>query len=661
MDWKGHFHSGTALMASETCREWLQHIVKEAFLLGFQPPNQVKQLIRAVKKGKPLNEPLPLPWFFDLVVCPYCGQRLRLGFNGRGLVVLNDSCPYPDGLVTEWELNVPSGKILVANDLREWFPISEKHNINVFLGCHLTTLAYAGIGMSHGFVRNTWPSVYWEETRFVIGNYHEELWDGEDMVENPEPCPWEASVADICTDLWWYSICDSDEFERRREHYTPSVAMKDLLEQITVVDVRPGVYRFRQEQGIDRDAGIVKHATFEWVREPDPVRDYLKEEREKSCSAVEALIEACLSWPTVYLGLSSLDPKAEDRANVFKVWQAMGAEERMHAMARAADHYMCVIGSGVEWHEKGFPRNTISEDAKSLAAEFDEVPAFVGQMHWYPISAGYGGLCLGAGVRGEYTRDQAPLHLAPDFVKLALNICQNAIRFGEESHLDNTVYPPAYEIPSCQERMRLFVTCYKGLRERYPDVVFDVGFDQWVAETDLDKYVATFDFGPERPPKKQWGKPPPTVKKGDYFEFDSMLLPDGHFCWHPKHMTGWARKEDAERYCLCVVGDTMSPMGHLHMKETGCGARKVDATVPLKVVGRVIRGTGEGYSSRVLEVAFDYGTPDMRSQRWAIRADDMKAVRQFSDKQEYKTLLTQYKTEFKMTEAKFDSAKKTKK
>ena len=70
-------------------------------------------------------------------------------------------------------------------------------------------------------------------------------------------------------------------------------------------------------------------------------------------------------------------------------------------------------------------------------------------------------------------------------------------------------------------------------RKKYPDLVFDEEFDTWMNETNLDKYVAEFDFGPDHPPKEKWGDPPATVKSGDYFEFDGTELHHGDIALNP--------------------------------------------------------------------------------------------------------------------------------
>lgn len=512
LDFKGHCRRGEAWRGP--AEKLLRGALDDSLLFSLWEPDQIRRIMAAVVAGEELDEPLELGRgrMRERLRCPCCLHPMSLGFNGKGLVWMGEPCAYPDGLVTEFELNVPSGKIVVANDLRTWFPADEGYDLNGLLGCHLTTLAYAENGMAHGFVGNTSPDVYRDgDGRFVIGGYPEEIWNREtdEACPNPEPCPWGESVANVCTNLWWYSIADYEEFVRRWEYYTPGEDREEFVEGWTVhiVDVRPGVYRFRQDQEVDRDAPVVEYATFEWVREPDPVRDYLKEEREKRRNATEILIQQCLSWPTLYMGVSSLGADESFEAAVER-WKGWSAEQKARGLARAADHVMCVLGGGVDWHENGFPRMAVSEEAEQLAAEYGDVPPFDFETSWYPISAGYGGLCLGAGVRSEHTRSNPLIDLAPSFVLLGLNICQNAIRFGGEPRLDKRVWPPTYEIAAARELMGRFVDCYRGLRERYPDIVFDEEFDRWMRETDLERYVAEFDFGPEHPPESEWGSPP---------------------------------------------------------------------------------------------------------------------------------------------------------
>jgi len=660
--WNGHHKNGEYFYSGNwwaTPEQRLRSMFDDLHTITISKED-FQRMEEASATGGLLHPPVMFKFLAREFSCTFCDQRLSLGYDGQRLLVVDEPCPHPDGLVTEWELNVPSGKLAIANDLRQWFPGLEDYSANALLDRHLTTLAYAKVGMSHGYVGNTCPGVYQDGDTFVIGSYSEDPPDDDEDDEDDEgevaPCPWGKEVASVCTDLWWYSMVDHAELLRRRDHYTPGVKIDE--HRINVIDVKPGVYQFRQVVGVNHHVSNVVYATFKWVREPDPLVDYVGREKARNLNALEVLIESCLSWPTLFMGLgySTEDDKlARDRSAMVKRWEGLTQEHKVSYLACAANHFMCT-GGVLGWHENGFPRTTVGDDAKRLAKAMDTsrggswrgwhlnpemegvVPLFgKKRRHWSPISPGYGGLCLGAGVLNEYTKDTPLLDLAPGFVLLGLNICQSAIRGGEEPRLNHGVWPPAYEIPFCRERMKLFGRCYQGLRERYPTLVFNAAFDRWMRKVDFDKYVDDFNFGPANPPEETWGSPPVTVKQGDYFELDANQLKDGSFCWHPKYMAGWAAKKNAQRYTLRILAETQSPMGHLHdTHDSGCQG---PATVPLRVVGRVIRGTGEGYSCKTLEVAFDYGTPDMCSQRWGISKGDMSAVRQFSDPQEYQALL----------------------
>ena len=483
-DWKGHFRSGELFFENRwgDLGEKIQSIVSEALLLGTWSEGRKEALWTAIEAGKPLEIPSAIPRSFQELECTFCGAELRVDFDGECFGVANESCLHPEGLVTDFELNVPSGKLVVSDDLRTWFPTDNDRNINKLIGCHLTALDAAETGLATGFVGNTSPSVYRDGTRFVIGVYAEDLWDSkaQEDIPNPEPFPWGEQVASICTDLW-YGICDFDEFERRRKHYTPDRTLEDLLRHVDTFDVTPGVYRFRQDQSANRDEPTVEFASFQRVRDPDPVRDYLQEDLAKHWNATEVLIQSCISWPSLFM------------ARGVELWESQSPEQKVRALARAADHIMCVLGSGTTWHANGFPRGTISAEVQRFAVEYGDVPSFDFETSWYPIAEGYAGLCLGAGIRNKHTRDER-VDLAPSFVKLGLNICQNALKFGEKAK------PTTVEIERCRDRMMLFANCYWGLRKRHPDIVFDAKFDAWMHDTATVKsHIADFDWGSRGP------------------------------------------------------------------------------------------------------------------------------------------------------------------
>ena len=653
LDFQGHYKQGESWYKEgwwQPAQERLEEIIREMFLFSWLGDEQLQGLIDAVNGGVELEEPIQLGRSMREHQCPTCSQSLRLGFNGKGFVWMGKPCEFADGIVTEFELNVPSGKIVVDDDLRTWFPVDEDYDVNGMVGCHLSSLAAAKVGMAYGFVGNTCPHVYRNgDDKFVIGNYREEVWDNEkkEYFENPDGCPWGEDVASICTDLWWYSIADYDDFARRVAHYTPDKPLKKILKHWTfnVVDVKPGVYKFRQVQGIDRDAPTVEFASFEWVRDPDPVRDLLKEDMEKHVTATEYLIQSALGRTISYRDREGMGAEQVFQKAIAN-WKKASDEDRAHWLASAAHSAMFQTRAD-DWHENGFPRATIEPEIKELAAEYGDVPPFDFRSHWGSPSDDFDALCLGAGM-GKSPFGPFP-ELDPSFVLLGLNICQSAIKYGEEVRMNKEIYPPAWEVPFAREHMAKFVETYRAYRKKFPDIVFDAEFDRWMNETDLDKYVAEFDYGVTNPPKEEWGEPPPTMKKGRFFVFDSSKIKDGGFCWA---QGAWASKENAERYAIGVLSGTQSAMGHLHSD----GSARPPSMIPLKAVGRVLRGTGEGHSSADLVVTFDYGTENMRGEM-VFRRRDMVGVEQFDDEKRYADLLEQHKIEY----AKLEAAAKPKK
>lgn len=161
-----------------------------------------------------------------------------------------------------FELNVPSGVMVVANDLRPDFDFCGDYDVNTAIGCVKTTKAMEAIGCAHAFVGNSCPSMYRTgENTFIIAS------TGYDKEADKNIEPMGVRVASIVTDLWWYSIVDADEFQRRgcQGQY-----------DVDRVHVKPGVYRFTHFQHLDHDKGDepFTYTLIEWVRLPEPVCDY---------------------------------------------------------------------------------------------------------------------------------------------------------------------------------------------------------------------------------------------------------------------------------------------------------------------------------------------------------------------------------------------------
>jgi len=482
VDLRGHWKNGSILGRVD---EFKKSIANGIFLFGARASDDdLRDLLKALtsKKGlrRWINLGASMAGFSD--GCGYCGtRRFTLETNGKKIRFSGKDCPLPKGFEpNEWELNVPSGKIVVANDLRKWFPLPEGddeiESVNGVLGCRKTSWAYAAIGMSHASVGNTCPNVYrMAEGKYKIANEPpDEYWDGKNYVPYKRRPKFEGEkIANICTDLWWYSLCDLEEFDRRAKRFKGS--LKDA--RATVIDVKPGVYRFRHDDEARNDDGRAGRetlfATFEWVRDPDPAKDFLKswEDIEVNAHAyVQAMVER---WPTLY-GIRT-DPDDRDGDSALP-WSSMTKDQQIHSWMQIANQILCTIGSGTDWHERGFPQARVDP----TVADTDP-PAFRFQASWYPFSERYGGLF-------------EPKVLAPSFAKLAFRVLESVISFGSSVRHGEQFR----DVAEVRGRMHLAVKRYRELAEKYPDLA-DPDYVWWLVQDGrAEAWVERFDLGPEK-------------------------------------------------------------------------------------------------------------------------------------------------------------------
>ncbi len=568
----------------------------EELFLGFGSilPDDAEDLIRAAQAKRPLDRWVRIHGglrMSGMRTCPYCGDdEFDTETNGQVVRLTGEPCKFPDGLpLTEWELNVPSGKLVVANDLRRIFPLPEDEDfdVNTTRGCRQTALAYAANGMAHAFVGNTCPGVYkLGDGLFKIAN---EPWED----AKPRPKFEGKRVAGICTDLWWYSICDHAEFERRCKRFKQKA--KDFM--VDVVDVKPGVYRFRHDEDArshDGPAEIV-YTKFEWVREPEPVKNFLAQYEEVDVNPNAYVHAQVARWPTLY-----------------------GRTVNPQAWHRVADHIFCTLGSGTEWHEKGFPKAKVDPTIPDV-----EPPSFRAQYHWYPFAKPYGGLF-------------EPKTLTPSFAKLAFRVLESVISFGTDVRDGEH----SREVRYVRERMMLAVTRYRELVKQHPDQA-DPEYVAWLSQKGrAEAWVENFPLGPEFTEKhrkhaarQRW------VPEDAYaVAFDARKLKDGHFAWHPQKGGCWAAKKNAQRYALVEHGDNGQPAEH------NCfwASHATNTSVPLYCVARVVKvGEVSHMGETLVEVAFDYGTPWMKNaaKRKALCEQKEKAAIKVLSRKEYEKLL----------------------
>lgn len=135
-----------------------------------------------------------------------------------------------------------SGKIIVENDLREFF-IEESFNVNATKGIIKTMDHYAKQGMLHGYVGNSCPTLFLSEDNgeILIGAE----FDGDAECEEDEnllPDDSYKELAFVCTDLWWYSIVDLEDFKAKN----PDVDLSGY----EIVDIPKGRWELKHRYGV---------------------------------------------------------------------------------------------------------------------------------------------------------------------------------------------------------------------------------------------------------------------------------------------------------------------------------------------------------------------------------------------------------------------------
>ena len=491
--------------------------------------DDIRLLTKALKGGPALEKPIRTD-SSCLFKCSVCGEKLALETDGKTLRTVSQ-CPYPDGPIFDFELNVPSGKLVVANDLRPLFDFIGDFDINTCVGGMKHSLAMSENGCAQGFVGNTCPGVYrLDDNRLTVadaGRREEEMaleaheFDGKLMrfefvcfdparedhcsgllrdlsrgtpmvlsrqVKGDEvwltlegPCSVQSAyddqhaeivelldyelpppgeyVAGICTDLWWYSIVDYDEFVRR---YGED-ALGDRNAETVVV--KPGVYEFRHlYYTLDRDCDDQPqtYTEIKWVREPDPVRDFKAERLAFHLTAGQVVAKSLPSYTANIEMMESIHPDLyHDGSDAIRTRRRVAV-----AIRGVADHIFCVIGNGYDWHENGFlcDNADLRSDAPSI-----EIPEFVGRHSWYPLSQ-YSALCLAAGLHGK------PMHLNKSFRALAFNVAMCIVKHGVNpfngvGRVNETKKHREAEKAQAKKTERLAKQCLSGLAKLYPDDV----------------------------------------------------------------------------------------------------------------------------------------------------------------------------------------------
>lgn len=142
-------------------------------------------------------------------------------------------------------IEMPSGQIVFDDDLRYAYPVPQEKGdpqyANGPLWQKIITKAYAEVGLFHGYVGNSCPSIHNHNGVLMVGNpsYDGETCDTRDDLPGKD-------MGSVCTDLWWYSIADAEDFKKRIRNSLASSKKQDaILRDINRAEVKPGRYVLR--------------------------------------------------------------------------------------------------------------------------------------------------------------------------------------------------------------------------------------------------------------------------------------------------------------------------------------------------------------------------------------------------------------------------------
>jgi len=515
IDWNGHWKNGAEWDSTDWIRRPEERYRELFYDFGFGAPllteEEAVRLAEAIETGTELPEFIPFIRMSKMR-CTHCHSPHTLASNGISIKVL-EPCPRPEGLLQAViRLNVPSGKLVFANDLRSWFRTPADYDINSRLGCHLTTLEYGKIGMAHGFTGNTCPGIWrMPDGRILIANEPAgDRWDAEKKTYIPIPESERETlggeaVGSICTDLWWYCAVDQDELQRRADYY--NIPMPDC--DMDILDVEPGVYEVRynhEARKADDCDTLAVYAEFERVGDPEPLRDWVAEDAAKDYSAGQYLYQSICAWPDLW---------SRDKA-----WDDMDKEEQTKALWNAADHLLFTLGNGHEWHKNGFPLDCVNLPKRARSIR---IPPFRFQGHVYPLDSA-GAVSEAVGQRCWEKKKSKPLYMNPSFIKLALNMLQAVISYGAQPSSGDY----EQEVERARVSMRKAVEFYRKLRKLYPDIVFDKRFDLWMMgegrEAKVEAWVERFAF--PTPPKPKKSEPSSREELAASLEIALEIAPD---------------------------------------------------------------------------------------------------------------------------------------
>lgn len=342
-----------------------------------------KRLAKIVCTSVKTNKQVQFNDLLTLSTCYTCGEYLsNWTFDGKVFKAAK-ACVIGKCLTYKFQINIPSGKFIVANDLRGLVALCGGFYVNTILGCRQTSEAYAVSDLAHAVVGNTCPTV-WRKNKetFFIG------------VSNGRKNPRKGltRVAGVCTDLWWYSIMDYDIAHQRLAGRS--------LSAVDTVHCTPGVYEFTHVyHTVNRDSNKSQIFTsFKRIAAPKPIA---------------ADPYRSLTYTADQIILSRLSDSFYSRRG----------DKPDAALYRAIDQLMLTIGAGAEYHPNGWWNSKPTLDPIYANNTTYKIPTLSRMARWYDIS--------NFSIIYKIAHKTVPV-VHPSFVQLTYNILQCITTYGSE-------------------------------------------------------------------------------------------------------------------------------------------------------------------------------------------------------------------------------------
>lgn len=176
--------------------------------------------------------------------------------TGPHLLAASTPCEHTGGVESVHEVDFPTGRILVNDDLRPVFDempeiSAEVPGYNSRLGVALFDARLAAVGVARGYTSNTSPDLI----RRGTGDYAVATWDEEEAWDEETRtaiCPLGEPLAHISTAVWAYCLVDWSTWESRcqRQGLDPRDAYEEMRGMKSIVQIQPGRYRVTNLAGL---------------------------------------------------------------------------------------------------------------------------------------------------------------------------------------------------------------------------------------------------------------------------------------------------------------------------------------------------------------------------------------------------------------------------